>query len=112
MTPTPDIAPHDADHIDRDEYARGLNAFAIILGVVAWLLFLSAMNSELLGASGPTFHGSYLSGGAVGGVAMLATAIAGRLGTPSARTCAGATFVMLLMPTFWGAQIAWAMAVS
>ena len=97
---------HDsaAQRTDRAEIARGCTAVAVIFCGMAWLLFLSGVNAELGGATDHGYRDTYIFAGVVGAAGMVATAVAGRLGTPAIRTWAGSTFALLLMPTWWGLQ--------
>ena len=90
---------------DRTEIARGSAAVAVIFCGMAWLLFFSGVTTELGGATDHSYRDSYVFGGVVGVAGTIATAVAGRLGTPTIRTWAGSTFVLLLMPTWWGLQM-------
>lgn len=90
---------------ERSDRAGLAVAAALIICFFTWALFLSAMVSELSGATGPSYRVSYLAAGALGLFGIIATAVAGLYGRTAIRTAAAATFWMLLCPTLWTGQI-------
>ncbi|MCP2193391.1 hypothetical protein LX14_001081 [Williamsia deligens] len=105
-------APDEHEHDNRHGIARGCAAVAVMLCAAAWLLFLWTALRELSGVADQSFRGSYVVAGIMGALAMIATAVAGRLGTHGGANVGWVDLRAGPVPTWWGMHIALVMATS